>query len=66
MGMSVMGLLVFGVVGIVVLVILWRGLLAFIGLFKGIQSGHATLNCPRCGQETLPTNGRCKACGSEL
>ncbi len=65
-GISIVGLLLLGIVGIVVLVILWRSLSAFMGLFKGIQSGHATLNCPHCGQETVPTNGRCTSCGSEL
>ena len=63
---SITGLLLFGLVGLVVLAILWRGLSALIGLFKGVQAGHATLMCPHCGQETVPTNGRCTSCSSEL
>lgn len=63
---SVAGLLIVGVVGVAVLAILWRGLSAFVGIFQGMQAGHATLNCPRCGKETVPTNGRCTSCGSEL
>ncbi len=66
MGISIVGLLLFGVVGLVALVVLWRGLSALVGLFKGMQAGHATLNCPYCGQETVPTNGRCTSCRSEL
>ncbi len=64
--MGIVTLILFGIVGIVVCFVLWRGLSALIGLFKGMQAGHATLNCPYCGKETVPTNGRCTSCGSEL
>ena len=66
MMISFAGLIVIGLVGLVVLVVLWRGLSALVGLFKGVQGGHATLNCPHCGRETVPTNGRCTSCGAEL
>ena len=50
----------------VIFVVAGRGLAAMSGLFKGIQAGHATLTCPHCGQETAPTEGRCRSCGREL
>ncbi len=65
-GFSFVALIFLGLIGIVACVVSWRGVAALIGLFKGMQTGHATLNCPHCGKETVPTNGRCTSCGSEL
>ena len=54
------------VIGILGLVAVWRGLLALVGLFKSVQTGHVKLACPHCGQQTPHTSGRCEACGREL
>jgi len=50
----------------VLLIMLFRGLPAIIGLFKSVQGGPATLKCPHCGKETAAATGRCAACGKEL
>ena len=66
MGFHPVELLIWGLLGILGLVVVWRGLLAVIGLFKSVQVGHVTLACPHCGQQTPHTSGRCEACGLEL
>lgn len=32
----------------------------------GISFGHATLNCPHCGQETRSEASVCQQCGRDL
>ena len=54
------------VIGILGLVAVWRGLLALVGLFKSVQTGHVKLACPHCGQQTSHGRGQCDVCGHEL
>lgn len=65
-GISFFGLIIVAVVGLAVIFGLVKGLSAMLGLFKSVQDGHATLACPKCGQQTSHANGRCDACGAEL
>ena len=66
LGMFGIGLIELILIAAVVLVVGWGGLSSMVGLFNGVQSGHATLKCPHCGQVTAPTDGRCSSCGNEL
>ncbi len=65
-GVGFVELILVAVVGPALIFGLVKGVSAMIGLFKSVQSGHATLTCPQCGQQTSHANGRCDACGSEL
>lgn len=66
MGVSIVGLVIVAVVGLALVFGLVKGVSAMLGLFKSVQSGHAMLTCPHCGQQTSHGNGRCDACGAEL
>ena len=65
-GIHPVELLIVGLFSILGLIVVWRGLMAVIGLFKSVGSGHVTLACPHCGQQTPHASGRCEACGREL
>lgn len=65
-GIHPIELLIVGPFCLLGLMVLWRALLAMGGLFKSVGSGHVTLACPHCGQQTPHTSGRCEACGLEL
>jgi hypothetical protein len=66
MAFSFVGLIVLVILGLVVLFAVIKGLSVFLGLFKSIGEGQATLSCPSCGQQTTHARGTCDACGREL
>ncbi len=66
MGVSIIGMLLIGLIGVAVL----GGLVfAFVALVKGagaIRPGHAMLACPQCSAETPANLETCQKCGHEL
>lgn len=66
MGVSFVGLIVLAILGLVGLFVAAKGLSAFLGLFKSIGEGQATLTCPHFGQQTKHARGVCDSCGREL
>jgi hypothetical protein len=68
-GVSLMGILILGLGGIVVVV----GVIALFGRGRGNRTEGSqpiaagmTLNCPHCGTETDATRSKCKSCGADL
>jgi hypothetical protein len=59
-------LIVLAILGLVILFVAAKGVSMFLGLFKSIGAGQATLTCPHCGQQTKPARGVCDACSREL
>ena len=66
MAISFFGLILIAVLSLTLLYALAKGLSVIMSLLKSMQAGHATLDCPHCGQQTSHASGRCDACGREL
>ena len=54
--------------GLLVLVVVVGLVIAGIAMLvtKGFRLGHATLNCPQCGNETPANRGACQHCGQKF
>ncbi len=66
MALSFVGLIIVAVLAVILLYCVAKGLSVMLSLFKSMQSGHATLACPHCGQQTSHGRGCCDVCGREL
>lgn len=66
MHISFFGIIIIGVASVTLLYVVAKGLSVMLGLFKSMQSGHATLACPHCGQQTTHGRGVCDVCGHDL
>ncbi len=60
------GLIVVAVLAVILLYCAAKGVSVMLSLFKSMQSGHATLACPHCGQQTTHGRGCCDVCGHDL
>ncbi|MFM9961206.1 MAG: hypothetical protein ACKV2Q_08260 [Planctomycetaceae bacterium] len=66
MAISFFGLIVVGIISVTLLYVAAKGLSIMLSLLKSTRSGHATLACPHCGQQTSHGRGCCDVCGHEL
>ncbi len=60
------GLIVVAVLSVMLLYGAAKGVSVMLSLFKSLRSGHATLACPHCGQQTSHGRGCCDVCGRDL
>ena len=60
------GLIVVAVLSVMLLYGAAKGVSVMLSLFKSMRSGHATLACPHCGQQTSHGRGCCDVCGHDL
>ena len=66
MAFGLAGLIVVAVLSVVLLYCAAKGVSIILSLFKSLQSGHTTLVCPHCGQQTSHGSGLCDVCRQEL
>ena len=66
MAFGLIGLIVVAVLSVMLLYGAAKGVSVMLSLFKSLRSGHATLACPHCGQQTSHGRGCCDVCGQDL
>ncbi|MGE5192013.1 MAG: hypothetical protein ACM3U2_05880 [Deltaproteobacteria bacterium] len=66
MGVSLIGLILVALVGMLILAGLVFVVIWFVKSAGSIRPGHAMLACPHCSAETPANLEKCQKCGQEL
>ena len=66
MAVSVIGLILAGLIGLLVLAVIVFAVVWAVKGFGGLRLGHTMLTCPHCAAETPANLEKCRACGLEL
>ena len=66
MAISFFGLIIVAVLSVALLYGVAKAVSVMLSLTESLRTGHATLACPHCGQQTTHGRGRCDVCGQEL